>query len=83
MGCISPMNAVNRLSKPAYFIPDPWTDTKPDNSFWSRAVHDLIRQVVNDNTSKKITIKSFCILVLVLLRFISFKSYGLMARLTL
>ena len=27
VGCTSPMNTVNRLSEPAFFIPDPWTDT--------------------------------------------------------
>ena len=25
IGCISPMNAENRMRSPAYFIPDPWT----------------------------------------------------------
>ena len=32
VGAVSPMNAVNRLSAPAYFIPDPWTDTPSDRS---------------------------------------------------
>src|SRR5881275_2833824 len=27
IGCIAVMNAENRLDDPAYFIPDPWTDT--------------------------------------------------------
>ena len=34
VGAVSPMNAVNRLSAPAYFIPDPWTDTPSDRSIF-------------------------------------------------
>ena len=33
VGAISPMNATNKLKEPAYFIPDPWTQTQSDNSF--------------------------------------------------
>ena len=36
IGGISPMNAENRLKKPAYFIPDPWTKTPTDDSWWSK-----------------------------------------------
>ena len=36
VGCISAMNAENRLKSPAYFVPDPWTATPTDGSFWSR-----------------------------------------------
>jgi len=27
VGAISPMNAKNRLKRPAFFVPDPWTQT--------------------------------------------------------
>ena len=30
------MNVKNKLKNPAFFIPDPWTNTKPDNNFWSK-----------------------------------------------
>ena len=33
VGAVSPMNASNKLKNPAYFIPDPWTQTPCDNSF--------------------------------------------------
>ena len=36
VGCVSPMNASNKLKNPAYFIPDPWTNTVCDSSFTSR-----------------------------------------------
>ena len=38
VGCISPMNASNKLKKPAYFIPDPWTNTASDSSFTSKVI---------------------------------------------
>jgi len=55
VGCISPMNAENRLRSPAYFIPDPWTATSTDGSPWSRRIGAAISQAVNDNSQGKIT----------------------------
>ena len=56
---LSPMNAVNRLKKKkSRFIPDPWTITHSDSSIWSRAVHGLLQQAVNDNSSGVVSIKS-------------------------
>ena len=49
------MNAANRMEKPAFFIPDPWTDTPADSSFVSRALAQAVSQTVNDNTGGKIT----------------------------
>lgn len=69
VGCISPMNAENRLKKPAYFIPDPWTSTCPDGSWWSRNLHEAIAQVVNDNAKAKVTFKSMMTLFLGVVRF--------------
>lgn len=75
IGGISPMNAENRLKKAAYFIPDPWTKTPTDNSWWSKQLGASIAQAVNDNAQSKITKKSaFCIL-LGLIRFAQFKNY--------
>ena len=53
VGCISPMNASNKLKKPAYFIPDPWTNTASDSSFTSKVIHLAIKQAVNDNSEEK------------------------------
>src|SRR5688500_16929517 len=38
VGAISAMNAANRLREPASFIPDPWTQTPSDGSWWSRVL---------------------------------------------
>ena len=53
VGCISPMNTINNLKKPAYFIPDPWTNTKSDKSFLSKSIHRAMKQAVNDNSENK------------------------------
>ena len=55
VGAISPMNASNNLLKPCYFIPDPWTQTKTDGSFFSRGISKAVSQAVNDNSSSKFT----------------------------
>lgn len=58
VGAVSPMNARNRLKQPAYFIPDPWTETPSDGSGFSRRLTAMLRQTVNDNASSRITVKS-------------------------
>jgi hypothetical protein len=55
VGCLSPMNAVNDLSNPSYFVPDPWTNTKPDKSILSKLLHKALVQAVNDNSKARIT----------------------------
>jgi hypothetical protein len=71
VGAISPMNARNNLEQPAYFIPDPWTQTPCDGSFFSRCITDAIVQAVNDNAQSKITVKTFFNLGLALLVLVS------------
>lgn len=76
VGCISPMNAENLLNSPSYFIPDPWTNTKSDGSWWSKKLHEAIAQAVNDNAQAKIEGKNLVILLLGLIRFARPVNYG-------
>lgn len=87
VGAISPMNGDNRLKKPCYFIPDPWTDTASDSSLISRLLTGALRQAVNQNSQAKLSVSTLFSLVLVffvtvrksaLLRLISYAitSYG-------
>lgn len=69
VGAISAMNTENRLKDPAYFIPDPWTQTSADLSWWSRSLAQAVSQAVNDNSKASITSKSAFQLFLCLLRF--------------
>jgi hypothetical protein len=83
VGAISPMNAANRLAKPAYFLPDPWTKTATDGSFWSRILADALSQAVNDNSRARISLKSGLALVAGLARFARVRNYATYARLAL
>jgi hypothetical protein len=83
VGAVSPMNTENRLRRPAYFLPDPWTRTPSDGSFWSRALSQAISQAVNDNSSGRITARSAAALLLGLLRFARPRHYGLYASLAM
>jgi hypothetical protein len=76
VGVISAMNAENRLSNPAYFVPDPWTQTPSDGSWWSRILTEAISQTVNDNAQARITSKSALQIALALLRFARPNHYG-------
>lgn len=81
VGSLLAMNAENRLVKPAYFLPDPWTQTKPDESWWSKVLSRAVAQGVNDNALGRITLESACYLALGLLRFANPRHFGLYARL--
>ena len=81
IGGISPMNAENRLKKPAYFIPDPWTKTLTDDSWWSRRLGSAVAQAVNDNAQSKITKTSALNILLGLVWFAKFKHYSLYFKL--
>ena len=46
VGAISSMNLKNDLINPQFFIPDPWTDTPPDKSYWSIKISKTINYFV-------------------------------------
>ena len=75
VGAVSPMNTANRLKNHKYFIPDQWTDTTSDNSFWSKKLSKAIKQTVNDNAKNRISLFSFLVLFLAIVRFARFKNY--------
>jgi hypothetical protein len=81
VGAISAMNAENRLHAAAYFIPDPWTKTPSDDSWWSRVLSAAISQAVNDNSKEALTVRSAIHLTLALLRFAQPKHYATYFRL--
>lgn len=59
VGALSPMNARNELRSPAYFVPDPWTETVSDSSSYSKRFTQMLRQTVNDNARGKVSFGSF------------------------
>jgi hypothetical protein len=81
VGCVAAFSAENRLHRPAYFIPDPWTDTPSDNSWWSRVLSAAISQMVNDNSQQRVTLQSLAHLTLGVMRFARPRHYDLYLRL--
>ena len=51
VGAISPANAANRCASPAFFLPDPWTDTPAVADPGVLTLHGYIRDMVNRNAS--------------------------------
>ena len=80
VGAVSPMNAANNLDNPAYFIPDPWTKTPCDESFFSKRITEVIVQAVNDNSQSKLTFKTIFYLGLSFLALVNPKRYFSMAK---
>lgn len=83
VGCISPINTENRLRRPAYFMPDPWTKTITDGSWWSNILSSAVSQAVNDNAQSRVSLKSLISIFLGLLRFAKFKHYRIYLKLIL
>ena len=81
VGAISPMNAANNLIRPAYFIPDPWTNTSSDCSITNKAIHQAIKQAVNDNSEGKVKLSTYIILAWVLLTKTQIKNWPTYLRL--
>jgi hypothetical protein len=76
VGGVSPMNMANQTRQPAYFIPDPWTQTPTDGSVWSKGIWSAISQAVNDNAQGKITAGTLGWLALAFARFASWGRLG-------
>ncbi|KUR73689.1 hypothetical protein AQZ52_01600 [Novosphingobium fuchskuhlense] len=55
VGAISPMNAVNACKSPDFFLPDPWTNTEITADPRADKLFRLIRDVVNNNASAKLS----------------------------
>jgi len=75
-GAVSPMNAQNRCVDPAFFIPDPWTDTEIIATNSVRRLFNTIRLLVNENTKSKIGLRSLFALAEGLIRFGQITNYG-------
>lgn len=75
VGAISPMNAANRMLDPAYFIPDPWTQTPCKGTKLVKRLYQAIRQAVGDNASNKVTLTSKLYILIGMLRYSRLKAY--------
>ena len=70
VAAVSPFNAENRLKNTSFFVPDPWTITKPSGNWIVKALYQAVHQSVNDNAKEKLNIKSMVSLGLGLLLYV-------------
>ena len=75
VGSMCAMNADNRLNNPAFFIPDPWTSAKPDNSLSSKRLTHAMVQSVNDNAAGKLSFQSIIDFGLMILKLIPLRYF--------
>lgn len=75
VGAVSPMNAKNNLNNPLYFIPDPWTETSSDGTFFSTIYHKAISQSVNDNSKGNLSLQTIFSILLCFVLFSNKKRF--------
>lgn len=75
VGAVSPFNADNRLKKASFFVPDPWTITKPTGNKIVKALYQAVHQSVNDNAQEKLNLKSIFSLCFGLLLYVPVKRW--------
>jgi len=81
VGAISPMNAKFRLRSPAFFVPDPWTDTEIRAASIDRRLYGAIREAVNENATGKSSASALANLLVGGLRNAAPQNYAVYAKL--
>lgn len=76
VGAICPMNANNKLKNPKYFIPDPWTKSKTNSSYFQNLIYEALSEAVNSNSGSKLSFKS--ILSIMFSFFVFVRGYNLL-----
>lgn len=75
VGATSPMNAKNRTRDAAFFLPDPWTETRVTGSPLLEQVVAAASQAVNENSGAKLSPKSAAALSGAVLRYCGARDY--------
>jgi len=72
---VSPMNAANRLKKPAFFIPDPWTQTNVSGHWLIRKLSSAVANAVNENATGRSKLSTYFYVLLGLMRYSLFRHH--------
>lgn len=75
VAAVSPFNADNRLKKPVFFIPDPWTQTSISAGNLLTKLFTVLRKQVNQNAAGKTGLDSVPVLLLGLLKYVPVKRW--------
>lgn len=83
VGAMSPMNAKYRLNDPAFFVPDPWTNTDVKARPVLANLYKALAQAVNDNAAARLTASSLKSLLVGLIAYARPVNYAAYAGLAL
>jgi hypothetical protein len=83
VGAISPMNTINKLKNPNFFISDPWTNTSGDKNYLHNLLSKCLSKVINNNSQKKIGFVNYCIIIISIISFVRVKKYKYLLKLIL
>ena len=75
VGCVSPFNARNNLKHPAFFVPDPWTQTAASGSKTLIGLSKAVSSAVNNNAHQKLGVKEMIALLKGLLTYVPLSRY--------
>jgi hypothetical protein len=83
VGALGPMNAVNRLRNPAFFVPDFWTQTQISAPRVVARLHEAVSQLVSDNAQVRLTAGSTAALLMGLAVYAAPRNYSRYASLVM
>ena len=69
VGALSPMNAAHRLKAPAFFLPDPWTQTSMTAPPLVSVLYKALAEAVNGNAAGRLSPRAAAVLLVGLARF--------------
>lgn len=69
VAALSPMNAANRAKDPAFFIPDPWTDTPVTGDWLMKGISRAVSNAVNENATGRTSLSAYMFILLGLARY--------------
>lgn len=69
VGALSPMNATHRLKAPAFFLPDPWTQTAMTAPPLMSRLYAALAEAVNGNASGRLSVGAMAMILVGLARF--------------
>lgn len=69
VAALSPMNAANRAENPAFFVPDPWTETKVTGDWMTKAIAGAVANAVNENATGRMKISAYLFILMGLARY--------------
>ncbi len=75
VGVIGAMNSLNKLKKPKYFIPDPWTKSTPDQNFLSRLITNTLSTTVKNNSNLEMNLSLILKLLFIFVCVVRVKKY--------